>query len=187
MDGSRVAWEIVMDRAPNGPSLGLRAIAVLKGAKGVGALLGALGASLLVHRDVQSLAMRLLMHFQVDPASRYARRFLRLVFQATPGNLRWVMFVATLYAALQCIEAVGLWKCRRWAEWLTVSTGLIYVPFEVLAITRTDGWMPWLALATNLAIVLFLGLQLRHESTAVPSGGRYTFPPGIDGIRSTGP
>ena len=68
---------------------------------------------------------------------------------------------AFFYAALQLLEAGGLWKARRWAEWLAVFTGLIYVPFEIMALVQKPGWQPVLALISNLAIVLFLAVQLR--------------------------
>jgi uncharacterized membrane protein (DUF2068 family) len=153
-----------MDVAPDVQSFGLRAIAVLKGAKGLGALLGGVGAGFLMHRNIEDLTQQLLARLHLDPAGRYASDLLRVVLQVTPGNLRWAMLAALAYGAVQGVEAVGLWKCQRWAEWLTVMTGLIYVPFEIVAITRSATWVPWLALAMNLGIVLFLGLQLRRAS-----------------------
>jgi uncharacterized membrane protein (DUF2068 family) len=143
------------------PSLGLKAIALFKAAKGVLVLAAGSGALLLVHRDVQRLAERLVAHFNLNPASRYPRIFLQIATHATPAYLRLAAAGAFCYAALQCVEAAGLWKSRRWAEWLAVLTGLIYVPFEVIALVRKPEWQPLLALLSNLAIVLFLAVQLR--------------------------
>jgi uncharacterized membrane protein (DUF2068 family) len=143
------------------PSLGLRAIALFKAAKGLLVLAAGSGALLLVHHDVQGLAERLVAHFNLNPASRYPRIFLQMATQATPVHLRLAAAGAFCYAALQCVEAAGLWKARRWAEWLAVFTGLIYVPIEIVALARKPGWQPLLALVSNLAIVLFLAVQLR--------------------------
>src|SRR5437660_10567709 len=59
-------------------SLGLRAIALFKGLKGVLVLAVGSGALLLVHRDVQRLAERLVAHFNLNPASHYPRIFLQM-------------------------------------------------------------------------------------------------------------
>ena len=70
-------------------------------------------------------------------------------------------FQKNVLPSLQLLEAGGLWKARRWAEWLAVFTGLIYVPFEIMALVQNPGWQPVLALISNVAIVLFLAMQLR--------------------------
>lgn len=151
--------------------LGFRVIAVYMAAKGLLVVAAGSGALLLLHRDVQGLAEGLVAHFDLDPAGRYPRVFLYMATHTTPAHLRLVALGAVLYAMLQCVEAFGLWKERRWAEWLAVSTGLIYVPFEALAYERSPGWEPLLALATNLAIVLFLAIQLRSiRRSKIPEG-----------------
>jgi uncharacterized membrane protein (DUF2068 family) len=144
-----------------GASFGLRAIAAFKAAKGLLVLMAGSGALLLVHRDVQGLAEQLVAHFNLNPASRYPRIFLEMATRATPAHLRLMAFGAFCYAALQCVEGAGLWHARRWAEWLSVFTGLIYVPFEALALANKPGWQPLAALIANLAIVMFLVVQLR--------------------------
>ena len=142
-------------------SPGLRVVAAFEAAKGLVVLLAGFGLLLLVHRDVQAVAERIVSHLHLNPASRYPRIFIQTATEATPGRLRLLALGALVYSALRGIEAVGLWKARRWAEWFGVATGLIYVPFEALAFTRRPGLEPFLALVLNLGIVLFLGVQLR--------------------------
>jgi len=167
LDGVRVAPapEHMAKSASTGShidsSLGLRAIALFKGLKGLLVLAAGSGALLLVHRDVQRLAERLVAHFNLNPASHYPRIFLQMATKATPAHLRLAAAGAFFYAALQLLEAGGLWKARRWAEWLAVFTGLIYVPFEIMALVQNPGWQPVLALISNVTIVLFLAMQLR--------------------------
>jgi uncharacterized membrane protein (DUF2068 family) len=148
-------------------SLGLRTIALFKAAKGLAVLLAGTGALLLVHRDVQRLAERLVSHFGLNPASRYPRIFLELATHATPAHLILAALGALFYAGLQGVLAVGLWKARRWAEWLAVATGLVYVPFEVGAVVHKPGWQTLVPLASSLAIVLFLGWQLAGARRSV--------------------
>ena len=81
--------------------------------------------------------------------------------EATPGRLRLLALGAFLYSVLRSVDAVGLWRGRRWAEWYGVATGLVYTPLEALAFIRRPGPESLLALIVNLGIVLFLGIQLR--------------------------
>ncbi|WP_088707298.1 DUF2127 domain-containing protein [Noviherbaspirillum denitrificans] len=39
--------------------------------------------------------------------------------------------MATGYASMHFCEEKGLWRQRRWSEWLAVSIGGIRVPFEL--------------------------------------------------------
>jgi len=141
--------------------LGLRSIAVLEGAKGAMVLLSGSGLLLLVNRDVQDLAERLVSHLQLDPASEYPRIFLQLAESASPGKLKLWALGALLYALVRFIEARGLWYARRWAEWFGVLTGLIYVPFEIVAFFSRPRPGPVIALVVNLLIVGFLAMRLK--------------------------
>jgi len=152
-------------------SLGLRAVAVLEAVKGLVVLLAGSGLLLLVHRDVQAIAERIISHLHLNPASPYPRIFLRVAIGTTPGGLRLLALGALVYSVVRFVEAAGLWRARRWAEWLGVATGLIYVPFEALALLRRPGPEPLLALTLNLGIVLFLGIQLR-EGIMIPAASR---------------
>lgn len=149
-----------------GHLFGLRTIAVYEAAKGLIVLAAGSGLLLLVHRDVQAFAERLVAHLHLDPASRYPRVFIRAAGGTSPLHLRLLALGAFVYATLRFTEAVGLWKARRWAAWLGVWTGVIYVPFEALAFVRHPGLEPLVALLLNLGIVLYLGLRLRAGSRA---------------------
>ena len=146
-------------------AIGLRAIALFETAKGLLVLISGSGLLLLVHRDAQAIAERLLMHLHLNPASRYPHIFLQIATGASPGRLRLWALGAALYAILRFVEAVGLWHARRWAEWFGVATGLLYVPFEVLSYIHRPSIESILALMVSLSVVLFLSLRLRgHRS-----------------------
>jgi uncharacterized membrane protein (DUF2068 family) len=146
--------------------LGLRTVAAFEAAKGLIVLAAGSGLLLLVHRDVQVYAERLVAHLHLDPASRYPRIFIRAAANASPLYLRLLALGAFVYSTLRFVEAVGLWRARRWAEWLGVGTGVIYMPFEALALVRHPGLEPLGALLANVAIVLYLGLRLHAGSRA---------------------
>jgi uncharacterized membrane protein (DUF2068 family) len=146
-----------------GRRFGLRAVALFEAGKGLAVLVAGSGVLLLVHRNVQAVAERLVAHLHLNPASRYPRIFLHVATEATPGRLRLLALGALTYALLRFFEAWGLWFNRRWAEWMGVITGLVYVPVEARALIRRPGLEPVIFLALNLLIVLFLASRLRSD------------------------
>jgi uncharacterized membrane protein (DUF2068 family) len=147
----------------NESPVGVRLVALYEAAKGILVLLAGTGLLLLVHRDVQSMAERLVTHLHLDPAKRSPQIFLHVATEATPQRLRLLAAGALVYCLVRFAEAVGLWRNRQWAEWLGVVTGAIYVPFEAVAFVRRPGLEPLVALGLNLLIVAYLGLRLRER------------------------
>ncbi len=141
--------------------VGIRIVAVFEAAKGLAVLLAGSGLLFLVHRDVQGIADWMVAHLHLNPANHYSQIFHRAMTEATPVRIQLVALGAFIYAGFRLLEAWGLWLERRWAEWLGVTTGLLYVPFEGAAFVRHPGPEPAAALAANLAIVLVLAWQLR--------------------------
>jgi len=64
--------------------------------------------------------------------------------------------VLTGYAILEGTEAVGLWRGRRWAEYLTFVATALLLPLEIYEITRRPTVLKGVTLAINLAVVLYL-------------------------------
>lgn len=147
--------------------IGIRLVAILEGTKAAAVLLAGTGLLLLVHRDVQAIAEQFVAHLHLDPAKRYPRIFIQIATRTTPSGLRLMAFGAFLYCVLRTLEAIGLWRSRRWAEWLGVLSGAVYVPFEVVALVRHPGAEPLIALALNLAVVAYLWVQLRRDAAAI--------------------
>ena len=73
-----------------------------------------------------------------------------------------------VYTALLAVEMVGLWKARRWAEYLTLAETAVLVPFEVYELTRTVSYLKVLTLVINVAIVVYL--LLRHRLFGLRGG-----------------
>lgn len=60
------------------------------------------------------------------------------------------------YALLEGTEAVGLWRGRRWAEYLTlVATGTLLVP-ELLELAKSVTVLKMITLIINLAVMIYL-------------------------------
>ena len=61
------------------------------------------------------------------------------------------------------IEAYGLWRGRRWAEWFALVTASVYVPLEIYAIARHVTWVKVLALVVNSGVVAYMGYVLYYS------------------------
>jgi uncharacterized membrane protein (DUF2068 family) len=58
-----------------------------------------------------------------------------------------------LYALFRFLEAYGLWSGRRWAEWLAVVSGGLYLPLEIYELIQKYTWMRVSAVIVNLIVV----------------------------------
>ena len=135
---------------------GVRVVAAIEGAKG--ALVLAMGAGLhrLVHHDVRAIAVHLLHQFHLNPASHYPSIFLNATENLTDARLQMLALGALAYAAVRFVEAYGLWRARRWAEWLAAVGGGIYIPFELYHLWLQVTPVKLGLLAVNAAIVAYM-------------------------------
>lgn len=124
------------------------------------------GALALVHRDLQAIAEEIVSHSHLNPASRFPRIFLDVAGRTTDARLWALAGMAAAYAAVRLAEAYGLWRARRWAEWLGAASGAIYVPIETYEIARRFTATRLVLLAGNLLIVVYLLGQLRAGPAA---------------------
>lgn len=77
------------------------------------------------------------------------------------GTLFWVTFALVCYGTLQCVEAFGLWKQERWAEYLTVVATSLFVPIEIYEIASKVTFLRVGALVVNIGAVIWL-LWTKH-------------------------
>lgn len=135
---------------------GIKLIACFEAAKGVLVLLAGFGLLSLLHRNVQLLAEHFVDHLHLNPAGRYAHIFIALSERISDQRLWWLAGMSLWYAALRLLEAYGLWRAKRWAEWLAVASGGIYLPVELYELIRGVSWFKIAALTVNAAIVFYL-------------------------------
>ncbi|MBT0652408.1 DUF2127 domain-containing protein [Geomobilimonas luticola] len=137
-------------------SRGLRAIALLEGAKGALVLLVGFGLLALIHHDLHAAAEQLVRHFHINPASHYPRVFLDLSGRLTDMKLWSMALGAMFYAAIRFAEAYGLWKQRPWAEWFGLLSGGMYIPIELYEVVQGITWPRMTVLAVNGVVVAYL-------------------------------
>lgn len=142
----------------------LRLIALFEAFKGVIVLLVAAGALSLLHKDLRSIAISLVEHAHLNPASHYPQIFIDAASHTQNARLLWLAVGAAVYSLIRLAEAWGLYFERAWAEVLAAGSGAIYVPFEVLELVRRPTLLGAALLLINLGIVAVMlrALQLRR-------------------------
>jgi len=91
-----------------------------------------------------------------DPFLQIASTFFELV---TPNQVLAIGLLALLIAILRYVEAVGIWNDKKWARWLVIATGFIYIPFEAYFLMTGFSWAITLILVINLLVVAYLLYQ----------------------------
>jgi uncharacterized membrane protein (DUF2068 family) len=71
-------------------------------------------------------------------------------------SLRVIAVFAIIYATVSAIEAVGLWRERRWAEYLTALSTTLFLPIELRELAERVTLVRISALIINLAILVYL-------------------------------
>ncbi len=135
---------------------GLRLIASLEALKGAIVLIVGFGLLSLLGRDQAAFAEHLVARLHLNPAHHYPHIFIAAMSNVNNTHLVQLACLAALYSALRFAEAYGLWRQRRWAEWLAALSGAIYVPVEIYEIFQHATWLKFAALLINVVIVAYM-------------------------------
>jgi len=155
---------------------GLKIIAFFEFAKGAIVLLAGSGLLLFIHKDLHQVAVNLIEHIHLNPASRYPRIFLDLADRTSDANL-WAMALgAAAYSAVRFAEAVGLWLNRKWAEWFGLLTGAIYLPVELFELFKGVTWPKMTVFIVNVVVVLYLLYVIwKHRKSGIPDNSKIIY------------
>jgi uncharacterized membrane protein (DUF2068 family) len=139
----------------------LRAIAIDRGLHFV--VLGLLGLAILLFASRQTQLRDTFYKVAADlsggPVQQDKVGFLgelNKLFSLRSSTLHLVGFGVLAYAALEGIEAIGLWLQKRWAEYLTLIATALFIPLEVYEIVHKGSPLKVIALIVNVAIVVYL-------------------------------
>ena len=142
---------------------GERIVAIFEAAKGAIVLLAGLELLTIVHKNVQMIAEEIISQLHLNPAKHYPRIFIDLASHIGDNQLWMLAFFAVIYASLRLIEAYGLWCNMRWAQWLAVATGGIYVPLEIFELFLKFSWIKFATLLVNVGIVIYMSSRIRTQ------------------------
>lgn len=142
----------------------VRVVALFEAAKGTLVLLTGFSALSLIHHDAQRFAEQLVGHLHLNPAKHYPRIFIDTAAHLTDARLWMLATLAATYGLVRFVEAYGLWRGRRWAEWFAAVSGGIYIPFEFYELFQGINWLSLGALVANVLIVgLMVNALLRNQ------------------------
>jgi len=155
---------------------GLVAIALFKLVKAFTLIALGLGAFKLLDRTTVDRLTNWLLHFSLSTGKHFVDRLVDVLSKLTQRRAAAVGLGAIGYGSLFLVEGIGLWKGKRWAEYLTVvATGLL-IPFEVYEIARRSTVVRVMALVINVAAVAYLVYRLRRprDVSAAYQGPRHS-------------
>ena len=87
--------------------------------------------------------------------------FIQHTFTVNPRVLTWLVLAAAAYAAIEIVEAVGLWLLKRWGEYFAMIATSVGIPYEIYDLTTKVTVLRVGALVINVALVLYLVLTKR--------------------------
>ena len=83
-------------------------------------------------------------------------RQMRHILDLQPGTVHVLLALAIVYAFIEWAEAIGLWKERRWAEYLTVIATAGFLPLEIHELLDRVTVVRVVALVINVALIIWL-------------------------------
>ena len=82
-------------------------------------------------------------------------------FSLQSSQVELFAVVILVYAVVEGVEAVGLWRERRWAEYLTLLVTASLLPLEIYELAHRVSPFKIVAFAINVAVVIYLLLAKR--------------------------
>ena len=141
----------------------LRAIAVFKLLKALALLVVAVASFDLVRSAQLAAFAEWIERLPIHHGHRLLTAFLDALLQLDPHKFIAIGTGACVYAMLFLVEGWGLWRGKRWAEYLTVIATTSLIPFEIYEIVHHTTALKIGALVVNVAIVGYLIYLLRKE------------------------
>lgn len=151
-----------LSERPRNPALAT--IAIYKFVKATLSLLSAILAWRLMNPHVEAALRSWAESLPVGFSEHLIREALAQVSGIPVFRWRQLGLVSLVYASVFTVEGVGLWRERRWAEYLTIVTSSLLLPFEFIAVLHHLTLVRTGVLLANAVIVAYLILvTTRHR------------------------
>jgi uncharacterized membrane protein (DUF2068 family) len=141
----------------------LRIIAIYKLVKVLGLLTVAIAAFNLVPSARVEAFAAWIEQLPIHHGQRYVAGFIERLLELGPRKFLALGIAACVYASVFAVEGWGLWRGKRWAEYLTAVVTASLIPLEVWEIFRHLTWLKIAAFVANVGIVWYLIYLLRRE------------------------
>ena len=156
-----------MARAKGRRDRGLLLIGVFKLAKAVFFFLLGIGALHLLHKNLGDEAMRMATSLRLDPEGRLVALLTTKVDLVDIKHLREIGAFTFAYAGVALVEGVGLLMEKIWAEYLTLSLTVVFLPWELFELIREATLFRVGLLLINLIVLAYLLWLLRRTKKAL--------------------
>jgi uncharacterized membrane protein (DUF2068 family) len=163
----------------------LQLIAVFKFFKAILFVLAALGAFGLMQQGLADQAREWGGALAFGSGQRIVRHLVTQLLGLSRSKMAALGVVALFYAGLFLTEGIGLWRERRWAEYLTVIATGSLIPLELYEIVRHVTLLRIATFIVNVAVVVYLIVRLRHPRPAPAAERAATVRPAATAERST--
>jgi uncharacterized membrane protein (DUF2068 family) len=147
---------------------GLEVIAGFKFLQATALILAGLGAFGLMNARVSDAAGDWIERLAAGNGQQFAvaaaARILPIFNAATPRHFAAFGLGALLYATVFLVEGVGLWRGKKWAEYLTIGVTASLLPVEVMALVHRVTLVRIATLVINTVVIVYLLWELRARS-----------------------
>jgi uncharacterized membrane protein (DUF2068 family) len=159
---------------------GLEIIAGFKFLQAATLIVAGLGALGLMNAGVSDTAQEWLERLALGNGQRFAvaaaAKVLPYFNAATPRQFGAVGLGFLGYASVFLAEGIGLWRGKKWAEYLTIGVTASLLPFEIAAVYNRVTLVRVATLVINTAVIVYLVWELRarrrQEIARVGEGDR---------------
>ncbi|WP_327294253.1 MULTISPECIES: DUF2127 domain-containing protein [unclassified Streptomyces] len=145
---------LAVERAVRGVFIVLAAVAVWKFSNSQDSVRRLFDENLNVLRPV-------FRHFNYDLDNSPVVGTIQKTFGYKHSTLLLVAALLLVYALIEIVEGVGLWRAKRWAEYLTVVATAMFLPLEIYELTEKISWLKIATLTINILAVLYILLGKR--------------------------
>lgn len=110
----------------------------------------------LINKDMVVFTDHLVFFLNLDIEKDYVQDLVDWLTNIKGGTIIGISAGMFVLSTLNLVEAYGLHKRRRWAEWLTVIATSLFIPLELYEVVQEQTPVRVGALVINVAIVYYL-------------------------------
>lgn len=142
---------------------GLLLIGLFKLGKSILFFFIGIGVVHLLHKDIGDVVMRVAVALRFDPESRFVAMLLDKADLIDAHRLKLISFATFGYSAVALTEGVGLVLEKVWAEYLTLTLTIAFLPWELYELVRKPDLFRVSLLLINLAVLWYLVWLLQRK------------------------
>lgn len=110
----------------------------------------------LINKDMVVFTDHLVVFLNLDIEKAYVQDLVDWLTNIRGGTIIGISAGMFVLGSLNLVEAYGLHKRRRWAEWLTVIATSLFIPLELYEVVQEQTPVRIGALVINVFIVYYL-------------------------------